>query len=143
MEKSRIFSLNDAKDWKNAVLIPLDAKKFVESNVPLDDAKFFKKLRMIIFTSFYVILFVMGITLISIIKDPDLLIIGFLVFIFTQILYFFPYFRSIINRLIPMFYRNLSPVSAKLFSIISIVLLSFIFFLPLYLMMYIINNAQP
>jgi len=33
-----------------------------------------------------------------------------------------------------MFYRNLSPVSAKLFSIISIVLLSFIFFLPLYLM---------
>jgi serine/threonine protein kinase len=127
------FSLNEAKDWKKSGLSPESAKKFVESNVPLEDAKFFKKLREIIFTSF--ILFI-GITLISIIKNPDLLIDSFLVFIFIQILYFFPFFRPIINRLIPMFYRNLSPENAKLFSIISIVLLSFILFLGLYLMMY-------
>jgi len=36
-----------------------------------------------------------------------------------------------------MFYRNLSPKSAKLFSIISIFLLFFILFLPWYLMIFV------
>jgi serine/threonine protein kinase len=129
--KNAGFSLNDAKDWKNAVLIPLDAKEFVESNVPLDDAKFFKKLIKIIFISLYVI---------GIIFIP-LPIYVFIIFIPILILFFlFPFFLSIINSLITMFYRNRRPVSAKLFSIISIVLLSFILFLALYLMMYIYNK---
>jgi hypothetical protein len=174
-----------AKDWKNAGFSPNDAKKFVESNVPLEDIKFFKKLRKIIFR----FLFVIGITFIplvnpylrknfflSFIFSVSLFITTFLIFIslislisliillisfifqifftrkissnknkFQKLLilflfpipyfFFFPPFTTIIiKRLIPIFYRNLSPESAKLFSIISIVLLYFIFFLPWYLM---------
>jgi serine/threonine protein kinase len=150
------FSLNEAKDWKNAGFSLNDAKKFVESNVPLQDAKFFKKLREIIFTTLYV-LYVIGITFISLTYLPwtkD--IISFMATIMIIIIFSFflprilspiikpiiqiPYlyiFLPIINRLIPIFYRNLSPESAKLFTIISIVfsiifsivLLFFIFFL--------------
>jgi hypothetical protein len=136
--KNAGFSLNEAIDWKNAGFSPDDAKKFVESNVPLEDIKFFKKLRKIIFTSFYVI----GITFIPLINPyarKDLYFFYFMAFVLTWfllILLYFPFFQPIINWLIPKFYRNLSPESAKLFSIIFIVLLLFIFFLLLYLMMF-------
>jgi serine/threonine protein kinase len=134
--KNAGFFLNDAKDWKNAGFSLNDAKKFVESNVPLEDAKFFKELPDKMMIPLYVI--GIGITLILLRKGIISFIFGFIIFTFLLIFIssiYEEYFRSIINnRLIPMFYRNLSPVSAKLFSIISIVLLSFIFFLPLYLM---------
>jgi len=123
--KNANISANEAKDWKKSGLSPKSAKKFVESNVPLEDAKFFKTLIKIIFISLYVI---------GIIFIP-LPIYVFIIFI--PILFFlFPFFLLIINSLITKFYRNRRPVSAKLFSIISIVLLSFILFLGLYLMMY-------
>ncbi|MFN3245956.1 MAG: hypothetical protein ACK42K_04590 [Leptonema sp. (in: bacteria)] len=144
--KNTGFSLDYAKDWKNAGFFPESAKKFVESNVPLKDAKFFEKLRMIIFTSLFTFLFVIGIKFISLIS-PYLRkgLISFMAGMvgLITIIIFFSFLQSIINSLITMFYRNRRPVSAKLFSIISIVLLSFILFLALYLMMYIINNAQP
>jgi len=64
--KKAEFSPNEAKAWKNALpLYPESAKKFVESNVPLEDAKFFGyALKWLIFT----FLFVIGIKFISLIS---------------------------------------------------------------------------
>jgi serine/threonine protein kinase len=53
------FTKVEAILWKKAGLSPKSAKKFVESNVPLEDAKFFEELREIIFTSLYVLLYVL------------------------------------------------------------------------------------
>jgi serine/threonine protein kinase len=140
--KNAGYTLDYAKDWKNAGFSLNDAKKFVESNVPLQDAKFFKTLIKIISISLYV-LCVIGFTFIPPKGSLSFMVGSFVVFIYIfwildSFLYknhfYLPFFRPIINRLIPMFYRNLSPESAKLFSIISIVLLYFIFFLPWYLM---------
>jgi hypothetical protein len=113
------FTKVEAILWKNAGLSPKSAKKFVESNVPLQDAKFFKKLRKIILTSLYVSV-VFTFILLTKSQTESPLILGLLLLFIFLITYFY-LFRPIINWLIPMFYRNLSPESAKLFSIISIV----------------------
>jgi len=113
------FTKVEAILWKNAGLSPKSAKKFVESNVPLQDAKFFKKLRKIILTSLYVSV-VFTFILLTKSQTVSPLILGLLLLFIFLITYFY-LFRPIINWLIPMFYRNLSPESAKLFSTISIV----------------------